>query len=133
MAGMSLFIQFAVSVILIIGTMVIFKQLSFLQNKKLGYDKEGVVIINSAYTLGNNLQPFKTTLKDQPDVINATIGSFLPIRDAGRSDRPYFKGTALDIENSISMQDWGVDFDYIQTMGMKVIEGRSFDPARSRG
>jgi putative ABC transport system permease protein len=120
--------QFISSTTLIVGTMLVYNQLKFIQNKKLGFEKEQVVILDDAYGLGPNLRPFKEEMLKQPGVESATISSFLPV-PSSRSDNSYSTSREFRMDNTVNMQQWRVDFTYVQTMGMKIIEGRYFDPA----
>ncbi|MGD8427218.1 MAG: ABC transporter permease [Balneolaceae bacterium] len=118
-------VQFAISIILIIGTLVIYRQLRYIQQKNLGYNKEQVLILENAYVLGNKLQVFKENMKRNPEVTNVTVTSYLPVPSA-RSDTPFYTGAKMTNDNSVSMQYWAVDYDYISTMKMEMAEGRNF-------
>ena len=117
--------QFVTSIVLIIGTIIIYRQLNYIQSKNLGYSKEQVLIINDAYTLGNNAETFKQDMLQQPGVLNGTLSSFLPT-PSSRSDNIFSISPQLDVKTGFSMQEWGVDYDYINTLGMRLIAGRNF-------
>ena len=117
--------QFVTSIILIIGTIIIYKQLNYIQSKNLGYSKEQVLIISDAYTLGKNAETFKQEMLQQPGVLNGTLSGFLPT-PSNRSDNVFSKTPQLDVKNGFSMQEWTVDYDYINTLGMELIAGRNF-------
>lgn len=118
-------VQFAISIILIIGTVVIYQQLQYVQQKNLGYQKSQVLILEDAFALGNNLPVFKENIKRHPQVTNATVTSYLPV-PSSRSDTPFFTGSQMTNDNSVSMQFWSVDYDYIPTLKMDLVEGRNF-------
>jgi len=118
-------VQFAISIILIIGTVVIYQQMQYIQKKNLGYKKDQVLILENAYALGNNLPVFKENMKRNPHVTNATITSYLPV-PSSRSDTPFYTGAQMTNDNSVSMQYWRVDYDYIPTMKMDIVKGRNF-------
>ena len=65
--------QFCVSVILLVGTAVIYTQLHYLRNKELGFDKEHVVVIHRAEKLGTKQLAFKDQLRLNPEILNATF------------------------------------------------------------
>lgn len=117
--------QFAMSIILIIGTVVIYKQLNYIQTTNLGFSKDQVLIINGAGALGNNREAFKNELLATPGVSSGTLSSYLPV-SSSRSDNSYSKDAVMDPTNALSMQTWVVDYDYIKTMGMNIINGRNF-------
>ncbi|MCL6274181.1 ABC transporter permease [Muricauda sp. 2012CJ35-5] len=119
--------QFAISVFLIIGTLVVYQQLKYIQNKDLGFSKDQVLIVNDVYTLGDKSGPFKEEVKKLSYVENATISSFLPTPSA-RGDSTFAPEDGLtDQERAISMQVWRVDHDYVGTMDFELIAGRGFD------
>tara|TARA_R110000868_G_scaffold262027_2_gene520417 strand:+ start:28702 stop:31119 length:2418 start_codon:yes stop_codon:yes gene_type:complete len=118
--------QFATSVILIIGTLIIYKQMDYIQHKELGYDKEQVVVLEGANILGNKSESFKEQLLQLPEVQTVTKSDFLPIDGAKRNGNT-FKKTGEGIEDrGVPAQIWRVDYDYIKTLGIQVKEGRDF-------
>ena len=122
--------QFFITTLLIVGTIVIFQQLQFMQDKKLGYNKEQVLVINDAYALDKNVQAFKNKLLDNPMVQAATVSGFLPV-PSSRNSSSFFKSKTPSQENAILIANWTVDHDYTKTMGLEVLEGRDFDINRS--
>ncbi len=121
--------QFAISVFLIIGTLVVYQQLNYIQNKDLGFSKDQVLIVNDAFSLDNKATSFKEEVKKLSYVKNATLSSFFPT-PSGRSDSVFAPEEGLtDQENALSMQRWGVDFDYVSTMEFEIIAGRDFNRA----
>ncbi len=124
-SGLVIF-QFAVAIILIIGTFLVYQQIGFMQNKNLGYDKDQVVVVNDANSLGNNLQAYRERMLQHPSVKSATVSSFLPI-PSSRSNSTYSTSPEFRQDNMINMQQWWVDQDYLRTLGLKMAEGRFFD------
>lgn len=117
--------QFLITTALIIGAFVVYRQLNYVQTKKLGFNKEQVLILNDAYALGDNVQPFKDRIRQHPNVKNATVTGFLPV-PSSRNSSSYFKGTSPAQENTILLNNWYVDHDYIETFGMEMLDGRGF-------
>ncbi|MFT4024640.1 MAG: ABC transporter permease [Flavihumibacter sp.] len=118
--------QFATSIFLMIGTIVVYKQLHFIQNKDIGFNKDQVLIINDAFSLGDNMKFFRDEIARQSGVQSATISSFLPVSNSSRSDDSFFSQPIADAKNGIQMQNWTIDEDYLPTMGMQVVKGRNF-------
>jgi putative ABC transport system permease protein len=118
-------LQFGISIVLITCTLVIYRQLSFIQNKKVGFNKSQVLIINDTYTLGKQAQTFKQTVARLPEVERGTVSGNLPV-PSGRNNMSYFPEGTLEQDKAISMQCWQIDEDYIQTLGMEIIQGRNF-------
>jgi len=118
--------QFATSIMLIVGTIIVYSQLSYIQTKKLGFNKDQVLVIDRAYALNNNVQAFKNDVLAMQGVSSGTVSSYLPVSNSSRSDNTYSKEAVMDTRNGIDMQTWTVDYDYIQTMGMEIEKGRNF-------
>ena len=118
--------QFAISIFLIVSTLVVFEQIKFIQSKDLGYQKERVLIINEVHAAGNQVQAFKNQVLQLSQVKNASLSSYVPT-PSNRSDSSFFEEGATQQENAIQMQQWRVDFDYVTTLDLEIIEGRDFN------
>lgn len=118
--------QFSISIILVVGTFTIFKQLNYIQSKKLGFDKEQVLLIENLWALGDQLESFKTQSSSIASISSVSVSGFLPVTSSWRSDNGFWiEGESKD-ETSVSMQYWKVDHNYIGTLGMDLIDGRDF-------
>jgi putative ABC transport system permease protein len=118
--------QFTISVVLIVGTSIIYQQMEFILNKKIGFDKDQVLIIQGAGTLGDQAASFKTELLKTAQVKSVTISDYLPIRGTKRNQNEFWNEGKKGQDNAMAAQIWKVDQDYISTLGMKVVEGRNF-------
>ena len=117
--------QFAASIILIIGTFVVYKQLHYIQNKKLGYEKEQVILLSNTYLLGDQAETFKNQMLAYPQIVNASISDYLPV-PSNNNNSSVLPDGQRDSKKATSMQNWIVDHDYISTLGMKIVAGRDF-------
>lgn len=117
--------QFFVSILLIIGTLVIYNQLNFIQTKNLGYNRNQVLVVQNSSELKDEAKVFKQELAELPGVKSATMTGFLPT-NGWRNTRIYFKDATFDQKKSLFPQSWEVDADYIPTMDMKMAAGRNF-------
>ena len=117
--------QFSISIFLIIGTLVIYNQLKYIQNKDLGYNRNHVLIINNVWTLGKGAKTFKNEIKQIAGVQSATLTGALPTAGYGNSTT-FFKDPVIDQKRALMSQDWAVDQDYIPTLVIKMIAGRNF-------
>jgi putative ABC transport system permease protein len=116
--------QFFISVALIIGTIVVYQQMRFIQNKDLGYDKNQLITIPNSYILGKNEQVFKQQMLQNPGIVNATSSSYKPAGPSNYNNAlAYPKGNDNIIVNGVNYE---VDEQYIPTMGMKMFAGRNF-------
>jgi len=117
--------QFAITVILIVGTVVIYSQLNFIRNKRLGFDRDHVLIVQNGYALGNHAKTFRNELTNIKGIEGATMTGFLPTSDY-RNDSPLFPDASLDQKSAVSMQNWYVDENYIPTLKIQLVKGRNF-------
>ncbi|WP_259067620.1 ABC transporter permease [Mucilaginibacter sp. X4EP1] len=117
--------QFSISIILIIGTLVIYNQLKFIQNKDLGYNRAHVLSVGNMDALGSSATTFKQEVKQIAGVTDASLAEALPTWNYGNSTS-FFKDEIPDPKRALHTQIWGIDEDYINTLGMKVVKGRNF-------
>ena len=121
--------QFAVSTVLTIATLVVYKQLYFMQNKKLGYDKEQVLYLQDTYILGpkSTLTAFKQELLRDSRIVNVSVGTDIPGNPNMDGTQIYPKDKEADENSSeIHADIFHVDYDYIPTLGMRIVQGRNF-------
>lgn len=119
--------QFAVSILLVIGTLAVYRQLDYIQTKKLGFNKDQVIMIDDVFALGDNKNTFKEEIKRNSNIQSATISGYLPVSGTWRNDNPWWaEGKEAVQENMVSIQNWGIDYDYIKTLGMTITDGRDF-------
>ncbi|MFC1724412.1 ABC transporter permease [candidate division KSB1 bacterium] len=117
--GLVLF-QFSISIILIIGVIVVKRQLDFINNKQLGFDKEKVVIVENADYLGSRLEVFKEKLLKNSSIINLTATTTVPGR--------YYenRGANYDDGKEILLQYGRADENFLETLNIELKEGRYF-------
>ena len=119
--------QFTTAIVLIIATGLVFQQLNFIQHKKLGFQKEQVLIVDDVYALGDNVGAFRQEILKNPAVEAASISGYLPV-PSNRSDNTYSKIREFREDQSVNMQNWRVDKDYLKTLGLELKTGRFIDP-----
>jgi putative ABC transport system permease protein len=116
--------QFFISVGLITGTIVVWQQMRFIQNKNLGYDKEQLLTIPNSYALGKNEEVFKQEMLQDPQIVNATVSSYKPAGpSSGGNALAYPEGHDNQITRTT---EYHVDENYIPTFEMKMASGRNF-------
>ncbi|MCB0491305.1 MAG: ABC transporter permease [Cyclobacteriaceae bacterium] len=122
--------QFVISIFLIVGAITVNRQLQYIQNKKLGFNKDQVIVIQDAYALRpNKVESFKQEVLKNSNIQSGTISGYLPVKNgnSSRSDNPFWReGSDPSTENMVSMQNWQVDHDYLKTFDMNILEGRDF-------
>ena len=119
--------QFTTSIVLIISTIVIYNQMQYILNKKVGFDKDQVVVIQGTNTLGDkNVRSFKNELMKLASVKSASISDYLPVNDGKRNGETFFNEGRTKLDAGVGGQYWQVDDTYLKTMGIKLVEGRNF-------
>jgi putative ABC transport system permease protein len=116
-------IQFSLSTMMIISAIMVYRQTHLLNNKDLGFNKEQVVYFQMRGDVEKKLETFKSELKQSPDVVAVTSGYGLP------GDQ--FAGDGISIptkdgEKNYSANVFIGDYDYVKTLGLKIIAGRDF-------
>lgn len=115
--------QFMTSVCLIFGTIVVMKQLNYMRNIKLGYNKENVLIIPT-WSLGNNERTFANLLSEDSRIKNVSFSSYIPAGESGNNN--YFIYPEGNPNQFVKSIRFDIDEQYIPTMGMEIKEGRNF-------
>jgi putative ABC transport system permease protein len=118
--------QFTTSIILMIGTFVVYRQMEFILTTKIGFEKEQVVVIQGTNLLGEKLKTFKQELLQQPRIKHVSVSDYLPVRGTKRNQNGFTLPESANRNDDISGQFWIVDEDYIKTLGVKILEGRDF-------
>ncbi len=116
-------VQFFISIVLIAGTLIIYKQLNFLQNRQLGFDKDNVIIIERAFALDDQFDAFKDELRTFNFVKSLGVSSSIPGRDQ-------FFGAFFQVNEgseALTTKNMVIDEDYIKTLNLEMIAGRDFD------
>jgi len=117
--------QFSISVVLMVGTIVIYRQLNYIHNKNIGFDREQVLVLQNTNALKESTAAFREDILKINGVQSATMTGYLPTAN-WRSDYPLFKDASGDASKAASMQIWDVDENYVPTLGMQVVQGRNF-------
>lgn len=127
--GMVVF-QFAISVILISGTILINRQLSFVENQDLGIDIDRTLVIEGPQAINSTayndqLQAFKSDLLQQSEVKSMAVSSSIPGKEITWNPVYGKLVSGTNTEKKIDMI--GIDEDFIKTYGLKLLAGRNFD------
>jgi len=117
--------QFMMSVILIIGTIIVYRQITYIQTKNLGFNRDRVMTINDVNAMGKQAEVFRQEVLRLPGVVSGSISGYLPT-PSNRSDNAFFPEGEINQKKAVSMQSWGVDHDYVKTLGMQIVQGRDF-------
>jgi putative ABC transport system permease protein len=114
--------QFAVSILLIVCTMVMYRQINFMLRKDVGFNKEQLIVINRAGALGPKIKSFKESVKGISGVVNVASSTAVPGRNNNNNG---YTIEGRNDESFLMVTNW-VDYNYLDTYGMKLASGRSF-------
>ena len=118
--------QFGVAIFLIISTIVIFRQLEYVQQRPIGYDSENLIEIVARGTMINHYEALKNELLQLPGVQSVSGGIDDMVSFNSNTSGLQWPGKTPDQDFLVSMT--GVDYDWTKTMGVKIVEGRDFSP-----
>jgi putative ABC transport system permease protein len=125
-SGLVIF-QFTITIMLFAGTMIIYNQLNYIQNKDLGYDKENVIIVEKTDDIGASINSFIEDLKKSPNIIFVSNSTSL-IGHNFNSNVRQIQGEPA--ENSMIYQEFFADPGYAETYGLEMVSGRFFSAER---
>jgi putative ABC transport system permease protein len=117
--------QFSISIILIIGTIVIYNQLDYIRSRKTGYNRDQVLILHNAWYLDKQVHSFRNELLNIPGVTNATVSGDLPT-GTSFDNEGWFRDAAMDATKAVVLTNFFVDENYVPALGMEMIQGRNF-------
>ncbi|MFD1145207.1 ABC transporter permease [Larkinella insperata] len=120
--------QFVVSTVLIVGTIVVFAQLRFAQNKDLGLNKENVLVVRNANRLGQNEDAFRQELTRLAEVSNASISTSVPLQGGFGDFYNPVQTAEKQIAKDLLMYSFMTDYDLVPTLNIRLIQGRNFSP-----
>jgi putative ABC transport system permease protein len=119
--------QFSISIVLILGMLVVYHQLDFLQTKKIGFERENQVYIPIEGDLGGKYAAFKQQLMQAPGIKSVTCSQATPLQVGSTTGGVSWPGK--DTTQSFLFSQNGVAYDYLKTMGITLAQGRDFDPS----
>jgi putative ABC transport system permease protein len=120
--------QFFISIGLIIGTLVIYRQLNFIRSREVGFNRDQVLIIHNAYAADDPVKNYRKDLLTLSGVANATLSGDIPTSGSSFSQNGWSRMPSFDSKDLVVMTNLFVDEHYIPTLGMQMATGRNFDP-----
>lgn len=116
-------LQFAISITLIIGTIIINNQLEYVQNKNLGFKKEQLIVINNGSTISKRVKAFQEEISNDPAVISSTASSLMFAPGIPGLGYIYNKMVGTEVINA---QFLDVDYNFLETYQIEMTKGRFF-------
>jgi putative ABC transport system permease protein len=125
--------QFAATVVLIVGSFMVYRQIRFMSEKELGLDMDQILVVQAPRltsfdsTFITRIESFKDILKAIPSVKGATTSNNVPGQELNRDFKVRRTGTAED--TYFTVRSFGVNYDFTEVYGIKLLAGRNFSPA----
>ena len=121
--------QFVMSTLLIVGTVIVYQQLRYVQTKNLGYDRENLINVPGEGELSKKYPTFKQELLQMPGIQAVTQTALNPLGNGNTTE--YVNWPGKDPNNTISFNETSVGYDFSKVMKIRFVEGRDFTPAFS--
>ncbi|HUQ66950.1 MAG TPA: ABC transporter permease [Flavitalea sp.] len=118
--------QFSISLVLIFAVLVIVKQVNYVQSKQLGFDKSNIIYFDREGSITQNIESFISDLKKVPGVVNASSVQENVIQNGLGSSTYGITWPGKTEKQLVDFAVRAVNFDFIETLGMKIAQGRSF-------
>ncbi|HEX9653150.1 MAG TPA: ABC transporter permease [bacterium] len=118
--------QFALSIMLLICTSVIYKQVQFLTHKKLGFDKENVIFMPAKANLGEQYHAVKQQLLQHPEILDVTVQGCVPTNTI---DTRLVSWQGMDPQRQFPVEINAVDYNYVDVLNLELAAGRNFASA----
>ena len=115
--------QFAVSIALMVGTVVVFRQVQFIRTRDLGFDKKNLLVVDNTWLLGDRCAAFRLALLARPGIADAAFTQNLPGNDISSG---VFRAEGQDKSQLMMFRQLFADQDYLRVLGVKLREGRFF-------
>lgn len=119
--------QFSVSIVLIIGTIIVYNQLQYIQNKNLGYNKDQLIVIRKTDDIGRSMQAFKDDLLRNPNILNVTNTNDVPGEDFNSNA---YEAKNSDVEGTLLLMSFWSDYNFADTYQIEMADGRFYSPDR---
>jgi putative ABC transport system permease protein len=121
--GILVVFQFAVSIVIIIGSTVVYRQLNFMTKKDIGFDKENLIVLRRADAFWRQRETFREQILRIDGVENTGFSRQMPGMDY--SNNAFFRDDDPE-KNTYLLQQSQVSFDFPQTLGIRLADGRFF-------
>lgn len=118
--------QFCLSIILIVGMIIVYRQIEYIQTKNIGFNRENLLYLPLEGDLAKNFATFKQELQNQPGIKSVTCSQSTPLEVGSSTQGVSWPGK--DTTQLLLFANNAISYDYIKTMGIKLIDGRDFGP-----
>jgi len=116
-------LQFSISTFMLIGTFIIYQQMQFVRNADLGFDKEQIVSFNMNEATRNRWDALRTSLLQNPNIVNASTSSSIPGRGYSKNLMGVEKNDGVMEEYGVDL--YSIDYEYFNVLDVEVVKGRN--------
>ncbi|MFA9454384.1 MAG: ABC transporter permease, partial [Candidatus Aminicenantaceae bacterium] len=116
--------QFSLSIVLVIGTLVIYHQIHYMKNANLGFETDHLIYIPMSQEVHGNADAVRIELLNNPGILSVTAVDLLPIYEGSGTSRAEWEGKSPDFQ--LQMRIGAVDYDFLETFGLEMVLGRFF-------
>ncbi len=118
-------LQFSLTILLIVCTSIVYNQMNFMRNRKLGYHKEYLVYVVLRGDIRQQFDAVKEELLKNPNILDVTSSGTIPTSGYNFSNS-LWRWKGQDPDEEILMRASFIDYNYFKTFGMEIVEGRSY-------
>jgi putative ABC transport system permease protein len=118
--------QFTISTALIVCTIIMFQQLQFTRSKNMGLNKENVVVIANSNRLGKGEETFRQQVSGLPGIKSTSITTSIPTKNLFTDGYVPVSNNNEQTAKDISLTSFIVDYDFVPTLQLQLLEGRNF-------
>ncbi len=118
--------QFSLSIVLIVSTIIIFRQIQFTQSKNLGYNRVNLITFETEDQVGEQWETVKDQMQKIPGVMSVSRSAHSFLGQQNNTSGLDWEGR--DPDTRILFENIGMDYGFIETIGVEIIDGRSFSP-----
>lgn len=123
--------QVTASFVLIFSSILIYRQMQFIQSKDLGFDRAGILIVEDTYSLKDQTQSFNNQLEELVAIESVSESSYLPVDGYRLNGSTFQHPDSMAGSVEVELRRWYIDENYIPTLGMELVAGRNFASDRS--
>lgn len=118
--------QFVITIVFIVSSILIFKQIKYIQNKSLGLNEDNVVFFPQSLLIMKHRDAFRYELEKQPGVLSVCYTNMSPLEVNNNTTDPTWRGKPADL--IMSIPNMTVDYNFCKTFNVDIIYGRDFNP-----
>jgi putative ABC transport system permease protein len=115
--------QFAISLVLIIGTIIIYQQLKYMQNANLGFNTEQIVVVPTRFPMLQQIETLKNEFKRNPNILEVSVMNEV-IGEHHNTHEFHYEG--MEDGKVVWLPGLIVDEDFVETFGLQIVAGRNF-------